>query len=107
MENPVAELLVSQAETISRLFGGLSTPTRLRILGWTSHRSLTVKELVMLLQMTQPHICRQLQLLCELNLLIRTSASNGGRADSYRANPALVLMATDLARLSIDQRPDS
>ncbi len=107
MEPAVAELLVSRAEPISRLIGGLSTPTRLRILGLTISRSLTVKELVLLLRMTQPHICRQLQLLCELNLLVRASASAGGRADSYRANASLVLLVADLARISIDQESDS
>lgn len=61
----------------------------------------------MLLPMTLPHICRHLQLRCEFNRLIRTSASSGGRADSDGANQSLVLMITDLARLCIDQGPDS
>lgn len=107
METPVADLLVSRAEPVSRLFGGLSTPTRLRILGLTIERPLTVKELVILLRMTQPHICRQLQLLCELNLLIRASASTGGRGDSYQANEPLVLKAVDLARISLEEAPGS
>ncbi len=107
METPATDVLVSRAEPVSRLFGGLSTPTRLRILGLTIGRPLTVKELVILLRMTQPHICRQLQLLCELNLLIRASASAGGRADSYRANEPLVLMAVDLARISLEAAAES
>ncbi len=57
--------------------------------------------------MTQAPICRQLQLLCELNLLIRASASAGGRADSYRANEALVLLAVDLAITFLESAADS
>jgi len=107
VDTSVADILVSNAEPVARLFGGLSTPTRLRILGLTIGRPLTVKELVILLRMTQPHICRQLQLLCELNLLIRASAGAGGRADCYRANEPLVQMAADMARHSFNTNSDS
>ena len=107
MATPVADLLISCAEPVARLFGGLSAPTRLRILGLTIARPWTVKELVRVLRMTQPHVSRQLQLLCELNLLIRATATGGGRADSYRANATLVPMVLELASIALDQRPDS
>lgn len=62
--------LVSLLEVVLRLGAELSTSTRQHILGLTIGRALAVREPVILVRKTEPPFCRQLQLLCGLNVLL-------------------------------------